>query len=59
MMMMRIMIMIIKVNLQMSIWWQQVNNVCGKMNDNDEDNDNDNKSESPDADMVAASEQCV
>ena len=36
-----------------------MNNVCGKMNDDDEDNDNDNKSESPDADMVAASEQCV
>ena len=57
-MMMRIMIMIIKVNLQMPIWWQQVNNVCRKMNDDDEDNDN-NKSESPNADMVAASEHWV
>ena len=41
--------MIKKVNLMMPIWWQQVNNVCGKMNDDDEDNDN-NKSESPNAD---------
>ena len=47
--------MIIKSNLQMPIWWQQVNTGCGEMND---DND-DNKIKSPDADMVAASEHWV
>ena len=41
--------MIIKSNLQMPIWWQQVNTGCGEMND-DGDDDN-NKSKSPDADM--------
>ena len=39
--------MIIKSNLQMPIWWQQVNTGCGEMND-DGDDDN-NKSKSPDA----------
>ena len=47
---------IIKANLQMPILWKQVKSGCGEMNDDDDDN---NESESPDADMVAASEQCV
>ena len=51
--------MIIKVNLQMLICWQQVNTRCGEMNDDDDDDDNDNNSKSPDANMVVASEQCV
>ena len=56
---MMIMMIIIKVNLQMLICWQQVNTWCGEMNDDDDDDDNDNNSKSPDANMVVASEQCV
>ena len=34
------MMIIIKANLQMSIWWQQVNTRCGEMNDDDDENNN-------------------
>ena len=53
---MMIVTMIMKSNLQMPIWWQQVNTGCGEMND---DNDDNNKTESPDVDMLAASEHSV
>ena len=53
MMMMRIMIMILKVNLQMPIRSQLVNTGCGEMGDDDDD---DKENESSDANMVAASE---
>ena len=49
------MMMIIKANPQMPIWWQEVNNGCGEMNDDDDNNER----ESTDSDMVAASDHWV
>ena len=52
MMVMRI---IIKANLQMPIWWQQVNTGYGEMNDDDFNNEN----KSAKVNMVTASEDWV
>ena len=51
--MMMMMMIIIKVNLQMPIWSQQLNTGYGEMNDDDDEN------KSPESDMVAVSEHWV